>query len=419
MEINLDIRECTYVHHHLHSRYPKKEVPIELFQKAKTVLKTCQDCRNYFHDVRTTSVSKNREIFQQSVASGGDLLVCSITSHKNKGSIHPRNAVPIDLFRKEPGNIKSELFPSCKDCRNHKAKVHKDYVNKQKIIAQKNNKFSCSNCCKHLECSDRALNKDNTLSVLCVNCKDSQNLQSQKLKEMLIAIKLEFIEEYKANCCLCKIIYLKDPINNCVLEVKTYAIDNKRYVDFDEEQYETKDFLKSFSSKLELKILQFDHLTEEEQREKRLLLPHEEYIPKKYPVSRACSESSMRLESLKCQLLCARCHVMETMRREGDVCSQPYNERLDYTNKLKLQGCEICKYTNPDLPKFFDFDHVDPTTKIDKITNMVRNNKYTFDELITEISKCRILCRHCHLIHTKKQIDSGIVANFKSKNINL
>jgi hypothetical protein len=406
-------RECTNNNHHNHSRYPKKEVPIELFQKSKNVLKTCQDCRNYRNEKGKVRQSKRHEAFQQSVEFGGNLLFCSSEAHIRSGSSYSKEEVPIDLFRKEPGNIKSELFSSCKDCRNYLANNHKDHINKQKIIASENDKFYCINCHKHYETSGRALNKDNTLSVSCIDCKSVEKLLPIKLNEISNIIKIEFIQKYKASCCLCKILYLKDPINNSAIELKTYINNNRLYVDIDGKQYETMDFIKYSDMELELDILQFDHLTEEEQRERGSLLSHEQYIPKKYDVSRARSEASMRLESLKCQLLCARCHVMETVRREEGIILPAGNrkKKLDYTNELKLKGCEICKYQNPDLPRFFDFDHLDPTTKTRNISKIVHESKYTFDELITEISKCRILCHHCHIIHTKTQIDKGIINN--------
>jgi len=401
----METKTCTCVQHHNRSQYPKNEVPFEYFQKGNKTYKTCEDCRFYKNKSRKKCVEKNRELFQDSVKSGGDLLICSIKSHINYGSIYPRNEVPIDLFRKEPGNAKSELFSSCKDCRNHTARVQLTRVNTQKIIAEDNNKFCCANCCRHYEMSERAPNKDSTLSVLCINCKSLQNLNCLKLKNTLVTIKMEFIENNKSSCNLCKNLYLKDPINNTAIELTTYTKDNKLYVEFDGKQYETMDFLKSSGMELELDVLQFDHLTEDEQRERGLLLPYEEYVDKKYIVSRATSESAMRLESLKCQLLCGRCHVIETIRRERGLERRSPNEskKLNHTNELKLQGCEICKYKNPDLPRFFEFDHLDPSTKIDAISTMMKFNKYTFDDLIMEISKCRILCRHCHLIHTKIQ----------------
>lgn len=59
---------------------------------------------------------------------------------------------------------------------------------------------------------------------------------------------------------------------------------------------------------------------------------------------------------------------------------------------------------------FFDFDHIDPSIKITEIARMVKT-AYTMEELKSEIDKCRILCHHCHMIHTQNQIDSGIVTN--------
>jgi len=422
--MEVKVGECSCTRHKGRSRYPKNEVPIELFQKGNTILKTCRDCRDYQSKTMKVYVVRRRESFQKSVQSGSDLLFCSAGSHVNIGSIYPKKEVPIDLFRKEPGNVKSELFTSCKDCRDHLAIYEKIRIDKIKITAQENNKFYCVNCSKHYEMSDRALNKDDTPSVKCINCKSDEKLIRKKLNNISIMIKMEFIEKYEFSCYLCKSLYIKDKINHSAIELKTYIDNDIRYVNFNDKQYEIIDFIKSTEVELELNILEFDHLTEEEQRDRGLLLSHEEYIPKKYIVSNAKSESAMRLESLKCQLLCAKCHVIETMRRkrnerregcedEISLYSSSIRKKLDYTDKLKLQGCEICKYKNSDLPRFFDFDHLDPTTKITNICKMVQESKYTFDELITELSKCRILCHHCHVIHTRIQMDAGIVTNIK------
>lgn len=407
--------ECSNKQHHLRFQYPKNEVPIKLFQKEKIILKTCQDCRNYVNERSKTNTSKNREKFKQSVELGRDLLFCSSNLHTKNKSVFPRNEVPIDLFRKESGNIKSELFTSCKDCRNNQAKISRTHKDNNKILAQENNKVSCSSCLKHCEKSELALNKNGTSSRLCIDCKHNEKLRSIKLKNILYTIKMEFVEKYEASCCLCKNLYLKDSNNNYAIELKTYTNNNKLYIDFDGKQFRTLDFIKYSGLEFELNILEFDHLTEEEQRERELLLLHEEYVYKKYRVGAASSESAMRLEALKCQLLCARCHIMETIRREK---GKPYNsrsrsekEKLEHTNKLKLQGCEICKYKNSDLPRFFNFDHLDPTTKIERISNMIMDNKCSVDDLMMEISKCRIICRHCHLIHTKIQLDKGILNN--------
>lgn len=79
------------------------------------------------------------------------------------------------------------------------------------------------------------------------------------------------------------------------VELSTYLLDGVRYVNLDDTQYPSLEFINLFNDQLELNILHFDHLTEIEQRERGMLLPHEQFVPKKYCVSKASSDSSMRL----------------------------------------------------------------------------------------------------------------------------
>jgi len=67
----------------------------------------------------------------------------------------------------------------------------------------------------------------------------------------------------------------------------------------------------------------------------------------------------------------------------------------------------LCGYNN--ILRFLEFDHLDPTQKIKDITGMVQNKNYSVDDVIFEISKCRILCRYCHRFHTKYQRENGII----------
>lgn len=412
------MKECKSNNHkYSNSPYPKDDVPIELFvnEKSNEPFKSCLDCRLYSRKIDTKCRQKRKALIAESIESNTGFILCAEASHNKNGSIHPHNKVPIELFRKEQDNPKSILLGSCVDCRNFAAAKQRDIREIKKSNATEKGLFYCTNCWKEKPSSENALNKDGTNSTLCVICKVGEKERSIKLRSTLRVIKREYIAKYQSSCYICNNIFLSDKFNNIALELSTYLRDNIRYVEFDNKEYTSIEFIKIYHDQLEVNILQFDHLTEEEQRERGMLLPHEPFIPKKCLVSKASSESAMRLEALKCQLLCARCHTMETIRREKGT---PHNskshlerKKLEYASKIKANGCEICKYMNPDLPRFFDFDHIDPSIKIKEIARMIKDNKYTFDEMVAELSKCRVLCHHCHMIHTQNQIDSGIVTN--------
>ena len=48
------------------------------------------------------------------------------------------------------------------------------------------------------------------------------------------------------------------------------------------------------------------------------------------------------------------------------------------------------------------YNHIEPETKTDSISNMIRNTK-GIDLILEEIKKCEILCANCHAKKTAKQ----------------
>lgn len=420
--MNTNTKICTVEKHHLYSSYPKTAVPVSLFEHKNSdqFYKTCLDCRIYYRKTGKKYNENKKEKNIISINSGSKLIFCIEPSHINNGSIYPREEIPIEFFRKEPNNTKSELYRTCKNCRDIAAEKHRESREIFKEIALKNNMFYCTNCHKEKPHEENAPNI-NGKSTLCIDCKLKEKIRSNKLKSIIKNIKMEFISKHECSCWLCETIYLKNNNNNSAIELEVYIINDKKYVKLNDTEYLVKDFLLKYIDDLELSILQFDHLSENEQRELGLLLPDEVFVPKKRNVTKLSSESAIRLEVLKCQLVCARCHVIETIRREN---GKPYNSRsyherdkFDYSNELKLKGCENCGYKNPELPRFFDYDHVDPGNKIKEISRMIKDKNYSLDDFLLEISKCRILCHHCHIIHTQYQLNNGIVNNQKRKTI--
>ena len=78
--------------------------------------------------------------------------------------------------------------------------------------------------------------------------------------------------------------------------------------------------------------------------------------------------------------------------------------RYDIVNKEKLRRgcCKNCerRVTSENL-RAFDFDHRDPTTKVDSIANIVNYSQKKFDLLYPkEVPKCDLLCCMCHHIKT-------------------
>jgi hypothetical protein len=68
--------------------------------------------------------------------------------------------------------------------------------------------------------------------------------------------------------------------------------------------------------------------------------------------------------------------------------------------KLELQQCTDCKLqiTKTNFVAF-QFDHLDRTTKIAKIADMVKGT-YKISDIDIEIAKCEMVCANCHAIRT-------------------
>jgi|TARA_R100000655_G_scaffold21572_2_gene44144 hypothetical protein len=71
---------------------------------------------------------------------------------------------------------------------------------------------------------------------------------------------------------------------------------------------------------------------------------------------------------------------------------------LIYEFKLS-NPCIACGESNPIV---LEFDHVDPKTKRNSVSNMATHG-YSIEAIEKEIEKCVILCANCHRIKTAKQ----------------
>lgn len=67
----------------------------------------------------------------------------------------------------------------------------------------------------------------------------------------------------------------------------------------------------------------------------------------------------------------------------------------EYVHKIKEEGsCLDCGIEYPGEPWLFDFDHIDSTTKIKTVSELVRNGSLRL--LKEEIDKCEMVCLICH-----------------------
>lgn len=421
--MEVEYKECQGNHQNcVGSPYPKNKVPVSLFRKnpddtnSKT-FRTCFHCRNY-NTIKTRRYAvkksrKIREIKAKLVSENSKFSYCSHSSHDTivKFSI-PRDKVPIESFLKYPDDPKSQVLDTCLECREFLKGKHEiskdDYIFSAKLEGL----FWCPGCRKNIENEERCLNLDGTYGSLCTECKDRKIESNKKVSRNYLNLKLEFIKKYQCSCYICKCLYFR-PENDslCVTKIPTYEKeDGERYARLDGEEFSVKNIIDVRYEKLELSIIEFDHLTEEEQRERKMLLPDQKYVPKVDMVSKIRGKHAMKVESGKCQHLCAKCHINETIRREGIHKTVRTNgvtfEKINYVRLIKKDGCSSCGDVGGHY-RFYDLDHLDPKSKRTEISRMVITS-YSLEDVIEECKKCRVLCKHCHIIRTIRQIKLGL-----------
>lgn len=61
--------------------------------------------------------------------------------------------------------------------------------------------------------------------------------------------------------------------------------------------------------------------------------------------------------------------------------------------------CVDCEEADPLV---LDFDHIDPSTKIDSVSSMINKGR-TWDVIEAEVEKCEVRCSNCHRRKTAKE----------------
>lgn len=404
-------KSCSRGHRHgpcVGSPYSYKAVPLSLFRKdpndpTSKVYKTCFHCRAYATATENKHRDKARQDKVEATEGKRDFIYCPSKSHTDAVcSKYPRDQVPIELFRKVPDDPRSELHDTCVDCRSHTNRTKSTSRHTIKTRAEANGLAFCRNC----KLPKQPIEMANG-SSLCFSCVKYVRARELKIREIRRIVKLEFMQKQQSSCFSCNMLFFKpDPGSLVVKQTETFiGYDGNRYVSTEKGDCKVVDILTFCSEELEFSVLEFDHLPEEEQRARGLLLPTDRYIPKTQNVANCYSESSIRLEAQKCQLVCTKCHILETMQREkrGRIKNRGGKDKIDYVKSFKLAGCSSCGYSNGNLLRFFDLDHLDPANKTADVSRMARKSDYTLEEVVKECAKCRVLCKFCHAVRSSLQ----------------
>lgn len=233
-------------------------------------------------------------------------------------------------------------------------------------------------------------------------------LKYQTHKKMYEEIKLEKILEMESCCEMCnRIFYIEDDAD-IATQIFIKHENGVKFVEFSREKYTPKEFILKYKEKIGHNLCDFDHLTEKEQRERGILKETEAYSPKKKNIGAFALKDDMIREIKKCQLVCCYCHILATMKRCPVYILKGMRKiKTEYIYEIKKKGCSCCGYKDENVLRFFEFDHIDPESKIESITNMAGHDNFTLDEIILEIEKTNLLCRFCHRIRSKKQRKNG------------
>lgn len=332
-----------------------------------------------------------------------DLKSCGNNLHHCRGSMHNINEVPSIKFRKVESDPSKGFYKYCIDCRAYHKKIRKIRVETAQNILKKT-QILCTQCLKQKTSNDFEMSVRYGIPLeTCKTC----NIRKQELKDQLKRVRLEYkFNTFKkqGSCCnICSKIFLKSPNDTGVIELDTYMQNEKKYVVYNNKIHETCEFLDLFRDELEYRIIEYDHLPENEFKK---IYPNDPFCPFRIIVSDTKSVSAFYTEVKKCQQICALCHIRETIRRSNKGNSPQtllWKKKQTYVNQLKDKGCCICKKIIINLPRFFEMDHIDMNTKDNGIAILVRDGALNFDDFVKECNKCRVLCRFCHLINSRNQ----------------
>ncbi len=313
-----------------------------------------------------------------------ETMTCKPRNHKRTHSEFPFDAVPKSMFMKPNGS----LYKMCLDCRKHwEANRVKNADKKKRELQVDETKQYCTEC--HHEKTNEPEFK------MCLKCRTRFRKYTTFAQDAYYALIHEYVRKLGVCCEICRKVFLKNTFGEGFIVVD--SLDGVNMED------------------IEVLNLEFDHLTQEEQ-----MLKHGKYYGHKIKGVRGLKTTElMKKEAKKCQLTCLMCHVKETKRRyKGAVLCPSYMIKYDYTNNIKILAgcCQVCKSKiDHNVLAYYEFDHIERSTKIAAISEMCNNNWFTLDDVKAEIPSCQVLCRFCH--RQKSRAEAKVIR--ESKKINL
>lgn len=121
----------------------------------------------------------------------------------------------------------------------------------------------------------------------------------------------------------------------------------------------------------------------------------------------------------KCEIVCSFCHRVRSQSRltydEKKLgYTFIYNRKKIRNLKVEIGNCDTCKRcVESDKTSSFDFDHIDPATKVDDVGRMVASNSW--EKILEETKKCHLLCANCHRRKTAIQFGYRKISDYSKE----
>ena len=101
------------------------------------------------------------------------------------------------------------------------------------------------------------------------------------------------------------------------------------------------------------------------------------------------SINAIKKEIEKCEIICSNCHRLKHIKGV-----KTNGEKCKFVDAIKSKSC--CVDCGINKQQCLDFHHIDEKTKVQGIGFMIRDKKYSLEELKNEINKCVVVCSNCH-----------------------
>ena len=286
---------------------------------------------------------------------------------------------------------KQQVSEYCKTCRDKRCKRQNALKEERKLSNFNNNDDykKCSKCYKIKEFDKFGPD------TRCLVCYNSSYTQNQKLTENIMLAKSMYPSLVLCMKC-CNLKDETDFVTECNQIEGTCCTDCRNYV-FTRNDSLANTILELKKEKgkqgcidcgeKDIRLLEFDHV---------------DRSTKLCDIWRCRTVESIMQESDKCVMRCIICHVRRTKAQLGFGRHPNIGKSYVDQCKMKIGGCEICKWFDPDLLEALQFDHLNRDEKNGTVSQLQKTNNIAIID--HEMDLCRLICAHCHKLHSIEQL---------------